>query len=323
MSHPGSDRPLVRPSVQIVSPLRYPGSKRRLVGYLQRALELSGLRPELLVEPFAGGASVSLQLLASDSVDRAVLGEKDVLVADFWRTVFAEPEWLCREVTRWDPSVDEWKKLRALAPRTTRRRARKCLFLNRTSFSGVLADTAGPIGGKAQRSAYDIGCRFPKERLVRRITQAAAFAPRIPLVHHGDWAATLDEARELARPDQTFVYLDPPFYHKANRLYRHYFDDAEHARLADGVQRLAEQRVPFVLSYDPADEIAELYEQRGLSPVRVEFVYSTRSGGGPSTAAELIVSNLPHLPDATRLWRTAAEWKGNGRASRTVSDKPR
>ena len=309
--------PLVRPTVQIVSPLRYPGSKRRLVGYLAEALRLSGLRPDLLIEPFAGGASVSLQLLASDAVGRAALGEKDRLVADFWRTVFDEPDYLCREVQRWTPSVSEWERLRMLAPRSPRTRARKCLFLNRTSFSGVLSDSAGPIGGKAQTSAYGIGCRFPKGRLQRRIRQAAALAPRVPLVHYGDWRDAVQAALALTEPERAFVYLDPPFYRKADRLYRHHFDDAEHARLADGVADLAKRRVPFLLSYDDADEVAELYLDRGLAPSRIELVYSATGRGGPTKAAELVVSNLPVLPEATRVWRTQAEWTtgGDGRAT--------
>ena len=310
--------PLVRPTVQIVSPLRYPGSKRRLVGYLAEALRLSGLRPDLLIEPFAGGASVSLQLLASDAVDRAALGEKDRLVADFWRTVFNESDYLCREVRRWTPSVSEWERLRALSPRSPRTRARKCLFLNRTSFSGVLSDSAGPIGGKAQASAYGIGCRFPKDRLQRRIRQAAALAPRVPLVHHGDWHDAVGAALALTDPERAFVYLDPPFYRKADRLYRHHFDDAEHARLADGVADLAARGVPFLLSYDAADEVADLYRDRGLTPSRIELVYSATGRGGPATAAELVVSNLPRLPTATRVWRTQAEWhtaSGDGQTS--------
>ena len=304
--------PLVRPTVQIVSPLRYPGSKRRLVGYLAEALRLSDLRPDLLIEPFAGGASVSLQLLTSGAVHRAALGEKDRLVADFWRTVFADPDYLCREVRRWTPSVADWERLRSLSPRTARTRARKCLFLNRTSFSGVLADTAGPIGGKAQASAYGIGCRFPKGRLQRRIRQAAALAPRVPLVHHGDWHDAVETALSLVDPRNAFVYLDPPFYRKADRLYRHHFDDAEHARLADGVASLAERGVPFLLSYDDADEVAALYLDRGLTPSRVELVYSAKGEGGPAPAAELVVSNLPKLPGATRVWRTQAEWTAGG-----------
>lgn len=55
--------PINRRQASIISPLRYPGAKRRLSGYIAETLKLNSLRPKLLVEPFAGGLSVALQLL--------------------------------------------------------------------------------------------------------------------------------------------------------------------------------------------------------------------------------------------------------------------
>src|SRR5262245_46609770 len=49
-------QPLSRREVSILSPLRYPGAKRRLSGYMAEVLRLDDLRPKLFVEPFAGGA---------------------------------------------------------------------------------------------------------------------------------------------------------------------------------------------------------------------------------------------------------------------------
>src|ERR1700730_5477532 len=46
----------------VLSPLRYPGGKRRLVPYVASAIRANGLEPDVFVEPFAGGASVSLGL---------------------------------------------------------------------------------------------------------------------------------------------------------------------------------------------------------------------------------------------------------------------
>ncbi|MEL6769435.1 MAG: DNA adenine methylase [Bacteroidota bacterium] len=305
--------PLIRTTASILSPLRYPGGKRRLVGYVAEALRLNGQRPAVYVEPFAGGASVALQLLNDGLVERAVLGERDPLVAAFWRVVFSDPERLIRDMERADVSVAAWERMRAYHPRSDRGKALKCFYLNRTSFSGILADTAGPIGGKAQASAYGIGCRFPKARLAQRIRQAAALADRVALVHEGDWAATLAVAQALATtPEELFVYLDPPFYRKADRLYRHHFDAAAHERLADGVARLRDQGVPLLLSYDDADAIAALYEARGFAPGRVELMYSAIGKAGPARAPELVVSTIPRLPGATRLWRTSGEWRASG-----------
>ena len=90
----------LRKGIPIISPLRYPGSKRRLAAYIEETLRINSLRPKLLVEPFAGGASVALQLLHKGAVERAVLGEKDPVVASFWKTVFYDSEWFIQEIER-------------------------------------------------------------------------------------------------------------------------------------------------------------------------------------------------------------------------------
>jgi D12 class N6 adenine-specific DNA methyltransferase len=68
-------------NADLQSPLRYPGGKRQLVPFFVEILKLNGLTPlELFVEPFAGGAAVSLHLLASDAVEKVTLAERDPLV---------------------------------------------------------------------------------------------------------------------------------------------------------------------------------------------------------------------------------------------------
>lgn len=72
------------------SPSRWPGSKRRLAA---RIASLVG-NCEQLVEPFAGGASVSLELLRTGQVSRAVIGDADPNVHAFWATALNDTEWL-------------------------------------------------------------------------------------------------------------------------------------------------------------------------------------------------------------------------------------
>jgi DNA adenine methylase len=289
-----------RPDV-LLSPLRYPGGKRRLAPYVAEALRLNNLRPKLYVEPFAGGASVAIQLLHENLVERIALGEADPLVAGFWRTVFGEPERLIARLERLEPSLELWEHFRNTRPRTPLGWAVKCLFLNRTSFSGILSPTAGPIGGRRQASAHDIGCRFPVERLARRIRQIAAFADRVEFVHEGDWQQTIARAQALGLArHQLFCYLDPPFYEKADRLYRYFFAEADHARLHHALGQLDAH---YILSYDAAEPIIARYSARG-GPRQVDLLYSATARGGLVRASELIVSNLQSLPEHTRLWRS-------------------
>src|SRR5690606_29288274 len=112
----------------------------------EETLALHGLRPGLFVEPFAGGASVALQLLGHDAVERVGLVDLDPLVAAFWRAVFFDTAWLVEQVEGAEVSLERWQALKGDVPNTTRGRAFACLFLNRTSYSGILSPTAGPIG---------------------------------------------------------------------------------------------------------------------------------------------------------------------------------
>jgi DNA adenine methylase len=298
---------LARGTVSILSPLRYPGGKRRLAGYVAEALRLNDLRPKLYVEPFAGGASVALQLLNDGLVERIALGEKDPLVASFWKTVFFDHEWLTRELRKIEPTLEAWNRFRNGRPRSDRSRALACIFLNRTSFSGILSATAGPIGGQAQSSDYAIGCRFPVETIIRRIEQAAALGDRVAFVHEGDWRETIERVKSLrVPPRRTLYYLDPPFYEKAERLYRYYFLDGEHQALHDA---LASIRGNYILSYDAVAPIVDLYSRNGIGPAQVEMLYSATKPGELLRTRELIVSNLPELPKETRMWRTVEEWR--------------
>ena len=293
---------LHRPTGTIRSPLRYPGGKRRLAPWVADLLRALPFRVRTFAEPFAGGASVALQVMAEGLVDRLVLGERDPLVAAFWETAFTDTDWLVARVEAAPITLDEWHRLRAAAPRSRRERAWKALFLNRTSFSGILNGTAGPIGGQAQTSAYPIACRFPRLTLMRRLRSLAAYADRVTVV--GNW----QEALEAASGSEDFAYLDPPFFHKADRLYRYCFAQRDHAKLADA---LAAHPSTFLLSYDDASEVEALYAARPNVHVhRVELLYSATERTRLVPKNELLITNRDALPDGRRLWRSGHEWRG-------------
>jgi hypothetical protein len=98
-------------------------------------------------------------------------------------------------------------------------RAMKCLFLNRTTFSGIIGGHAGPIGGRAQAN-YRIDCRFDKDAIEARLRnsarRAASSAPSRaagrPTFHRAhDTAASLG-----LKANSVVFYLDPPYIEKAN-----------------------------------------------------------------------------------------------------------
>lgn len=294
-----------RKPVTILSPLRYPGSKRRFAVYIERALHLNGVQPELFVEPFAGGASVSLQLLADDVVETIGLADRDPLVAAFWKTVFFDSDWLIQQVQDIEVTLAQWETFKTGRLTTTREQALACLFLNRTSFSGIIAPGAGPIGGKAQESAYKIDCRFPRRTLEKRIRQAAALKHRVSFVWNLSWRRALPLIASCQErgtlPMGICYYFDPPFFEKADGLYTHFFTAKNHRHFRNAVLALND---PWILSYDPAPAVHELYGDAEVGNARVELLYSTAgSTDDRRSAQEVIISNLPRLPDHCRLWQ--------------------
>ncbi|MGC2970369.1 DNA adenine methylase [Paraburkholderia aspalathi] len=279
------------PRREPLSPLRYPGGKALLAAYVSGVLEENYLSGCTLFEPFAGGASVSLELLRLGFVAETVMVERDPLVYAFWHSVFNDTDALCAAIEACPVTLDTWKLLQparevddpAQTEYTTLQLGIAGLFFNRTNFSGIIG--AGPIGGESQSSNYKIDCRFNKAKVIRQIRTVAAFAPRVQ-IHFGDAIQFLQASAETLATSFSFVYVDPPYYAQGKKLYRHSYTDADHVALATF---LRDQGYPWLLSYDDHPRIRELYafNQLQLQPIYLDYkVKSNRR------AQELVISNL-------------------------------
>lgn len=269
---------------------------------MEELIKVNSLKPDIFVEVFAGGATVSLQLLDKGVVEQIGLVEKDPLVSAFWSVIFSEKdvEWLIDQVRTIEVSLEKWRLYKSSIPEDQKERALACLFLNRTSFSGILAPTAGPIGGYTQSSEYRIDCRFPRETLIERIRRANALRDRVAFVWQIDWSDGLKRICEMQNDEEisrnALFYFDPPFFKKADKLYTHYFMDADHANLRNAIVGLAQN---WVLSYDYSEKLDELYSD---SPqIHIETLYSAAQNGGQRVAREVILTNLPVTPESMRL----------------------
>lgn len=271
------------------SPLRYPGGKALLSAYVSGVLEENLLSGCTFYEPYAGGASISLDLLRLGFIDRSVLVERDPLIYAFWWCVFNLAEDLCEAIEECHVSLETWHELQP-----TRAVDDPCkssysllqlglagLFFNRTNFSGIIG--AGPIGGQRQTSAYKIDCRFNKSALVRQIRAAALLAPRVNICF-GDAITFMKQNAAKISTGFSFVYIDPPYYAQGRRLYRHHYSDQDHAALATYITA---QGYPWLVSYDDHPRIKELYASKEMQPIYLDYkVKSSR------TACELVISNL-------------------------------
>ncbi|MFH9804002.1 DNA adenine methylase [Streptomyces albidoflavus] len=306
---PGTVNRSQRPSrnADLHSPLRYPGGKRQLVPFFVDLLKLNGQSPlPLFIEPFAGGGAVSLHLLSAGLVDAVVLADLDPLVYAFWHQACFRTEELVQDIAAADVTLEEWRRLRANPGHTLREQAYACLFLNRTSYSGILQGRAGPIGGQKQQSAYKIDCRFYKDEIIHRLRQIGRLASdgRVAAVRPTSVQTTVEWVEKECKNSERLYYFDPPFWEKGERLYRKAFDREQHESFA---KLLTDMDAPWVLSYDYHEEIVDLYR----ASVRADSRAADLSAGGPQLhktdliycnrhkgrgATELIITNLPQLP---------------------------
>jgi DNA adenine methylase len=294
---------------RLLSPLRYPGAKRQLIPFFRDLLLAQPARVQTFVEPFAGGASISLYLAVTGLVDRVVIAERDPLLYAFWRTAVFDTAWLQKAVAEVEVSIAQWDKFREDPGRTQRDKALACLFLNRTSFSGILHGRAGPIGGRRQATENTIDCRFNPDTLSRRLGAIGALADagRIAGVWRGSYERTIPKALGKYSVEELLLYLDPPFYAKSQTLYRFGFDQRNHQRLAETLFGL---KARWVLSYDRCPATEDLYRtplirlpnERHLPEAerprhRLQLISLTYSAHSSRRGTdELIVTNLDNIP---------------------------
>ncbi len=92
-----------------------------------------------------------------------------------------------------------------------------------------------------------------------------------------------------------FFYLDPPFFEKADALYRYFFRQEDHCALRDTLLQLPDK---WLLSYDSADQVERLYQSaiahqgNGAKRSDVELLYSLSLSRERKRVKEIILSTL-------------------------------
>lgn len=240
------------------SPLRYPGGKNKLSGYLKKVIEQNDLIGSDYIEPFAGGSGVALSLLLSEYVREIHINDLDIGVYSFWNSVKCNNDQLCELIQETPVNIRTWLRFKeeysnpeGLSELELGFRA---FYLNRTNRSGILK--AGVIGGINQDGNYKIDARFKKDNLIKRIRKIGLYSSRINVYNlHIDNFLT-DEVSKLSR--HCFIYFDPPYYEKADGLYQNHFVHEDHELLASTICRISDH--DWVVSYDNVPQILDMYK---------------------------------------------------------------
>lgn len=238
-----------------ISPLRYPGGKAKLSGYIIDLLIFNNLEKCTYIELFAGGSGLALSLLINDIVDRIVINDYDKSIYAFWYSILNNTEDFINMIYDTDVTVEEWYRQKGIYDTTSDllKMGFAAFFLNRTNRSGIIK--GGILGGKNQAGKYKIDCRFNKTNLISRIEKIAQLKDRIVISNKDAVDFITNSLRYYG--GNTFIYLDPPYYKKGPDLYTNFYMHEDHKKLSDTVKNYIE--IPWLITYDDSSVISDLY----------------------------------------------------------------
>lgn len=257
---------------------------------VSKILQDNGLIGCTYIEPYAGGAGLALSLLFCNYVDRIILNDIDRSIYAFWYSVLAHTDEMCELVEKTPITIGEYRRQKEIYrnSKDLLELGFATLFLNRTNRSGIL--TGGPVGGYSQTGPYKLDCRFNRENVVNAIRQVAAYKGRIEL-QNLDGIKFLKDIRSRNFRSEV-LFIDPPYYRKGKELYTNFYSHEEHRHLAEVLTTTFGQ-TSWLLTYDNAEEIREMYTKRHVPYTYLELRYNAAAKRSES---ELLFFNRLEIP---------------------------
>jgi DNA adenine methylase len=251
-------------SVPQRSPFRYPGGKTWFIPIAREWLGSIGKKPELLIEPFAGGGGVSLMTAFEKRAGKVLLVELDPDIANVWRVMLsAESKSLNERILGFDCTLEGVRAVLAQPEQSKLGLAFQTFLRNRVSRGGILAPGAGFT--KKGEAGKGISSRWYPETLTDRI--AAIYGRRKSIEFlEGDGLSIICEYSD--DPEAAF-FIDPPYPVAGRRLYR--FHDLDHRRL---FKVMAQLKGSFLATYDHNPDIEALAKEFGFD-TRLTLMKST------------------------------------------------
>jgi len=251
-------------SVPQRSPFRYPGGKTWLVPYIRAWLKTIA-KPQLFIEPFAGGGIVGLTVGFEELAKSVWLVELDSEVAAVWKSMFgANAKWLAGRIMEFDLTVENVRAELAKPSPSIRQRAFNTILKNRTLHGGILAHGSGML--KNGENGKGIKSRWYPETLSKRIKDIGAIKDCFQIYEQDG----IEFMAKYASESETAFFIDPPYTaggkgkRAGRRLYTHY--ELDHQKLFDVA---ASVRGDFLMTYDNDPEVEAMAIKAGFDTALV------------------------------------------------------
>ncbi|HDR8182708.1 TPA: DNA adenine methylase [Bacillus thuringiensis] len=262
----------------ISSPLRFPGSKSKVIERLEPYFHTPHCEYR---EPFIGGGSI---FFGKEKIKRNWINDKDPNVYAFFIAMRDYPDELCKKIINTSPNLEIWKEKRKKTEyETILDRGFDFLFFNRTNYSGIY--NANPIGGMEQKSQYTIDCRWNPSVLCEKILLCSNKLQDVEI-------SNIDFQDVITRPgDNVLLIIDPPYYEQGNKLYPEKMSHNQHVQLANLLKKTNHK---FLLTIDDCPTTQSLYMDKAFFINQESWLYSINSKRKDKDRAgkELFISNF-------------------------------
>lgn len=249
-------------SIPQLSPFRYPGGKTWLVPQIRSWLLGLPHKPDIFIEPFAGGGIASLSVAFANLAHHVVMAELDENVASVWEVILEDAGWLAERILTFDLTLTNVQEILAQTPMTIRDRAFQTILRNRVQRGGIMAPGASLM--KAGENGRGIGSRWYAKTLAARIRAIYRHRQAISFIQ-GDGFEVIKSY--LDKKNVAF-FIDPPYTaggkRAGKRLYLH--NDIDHHAL---FSLMARSRGDFLMTYDDAAEVEQMAGKHGFSIRRI------------------------------------------------------
>jgi DNA adenine methylase len=242
-------------SVPQRSPFRYPGGKTWLVPVVRQWLRQENKPVAELVEPFAGGGSVSLAAAFENMAEHITMVEKDEEIAAVWEVLLnSKNKWLADKIISYNLTMENIRAELGKTDRQIHDVAFCTILKNRIFHGGILAKGSGMI--KNGENGKGIASRWYPKTLHDRIIAINHVKEKMQFIA-GDAFAILEERQN----DKTaYFFIDPPYTVAGKRLYK--YSDVDHERIFVLTSKL---KGKFMLTYDNTEEIQQLADKYRLA----------------------------------------------------------
>jgi len=214
--------------------------------------------PTEFVEPFAGGAIVSLTVAFESLAQHVTMADMDETVAAVWQVILeGDASKLAERIAAFQMSSESLASELAVKSPSRQQLAFQTILRNRVNHGGILAPGSGKL--KNGENGKGILSRWYPETLEKRILDIIPIRERIKFIS-GDGFEVM---RQMATREGAVFFIDPPYTaggkRAGSRLYNHY--EINHEELFRITSTLMGD---FLMTYDNAPELVNLAMHYGF-----------------------------------------------------------